>query len=89
MVGVEYRTLHSWLQRGLLRPSVQESSGIGVPNLFSVEDTVRVKVIADLRSSGLSFDRLGQAVTELDAHPDALTDGAMVLVNGSSRWLTL
>ncbi len=83
MVGVEYRTLHNWLQRGLLRPSVQESSGIGVPNLFSIEDAVRAKVIADLRSSGVSFDRLGQAATELDAHPNALTNGAMVLVNGS------
>jgi DNA-binding transcriptional MerR regulator len=83
MVGVGYRTLHNWLQRGLLRPSMQESSGIGVPNLFSVEDAVRAKVIADLRSSGLSFDRLGQAAAELDAHPGALTDGAMVLVNGS------
>jgi DNA-binding transcriptional MerR regulator len=83
MVGVEYRTLHSWLGRGLLRPSVQASSGIGVPNLFSVEDAVRAKVIADLRSSGLSFDLLGEAATKLDAHPDALTDGAMVLVNGS------
>jgi DNA-binding transcriptional MerR regulator len=83
IVGVEYRTLHSWLRRGLLRPSMQESSGIGVPNLFSAEDAVQAKVIVDLRQSGLSFDRLQQAATQLDGHPKALTDGAMVLVNGS------
>lgn len=83
IVDVEYRTLHSWLKRGLLRPSCQESSGIGVPNLFSPQDVVQAKVIADLRQSGLPFDKLSEAATKLDAHPDALTTGAAVLVNGS------
>jgi DNA-binding transcriptional MerR regulator len=83
MIGVESRTLHSWLKRGLLRPSVQVSSGIGVPNLFSVRDAVRAKVVADLRGSGVSFEKLGQASTELEAHATALTEGAMVVVNGS------
>jgi DNA-binding transcriptional MerR regulator len=82
-VDVEYRTLHSWLVRRLLRPSVQTSSGTGTPNLFSIEDAVRAKVIADLRRSGVSFDRLEQAARELDENPKALTEGAIVLVNGS------
>ncbi len=83
LVGVEYRTLHSWLQRGLLRPSLQASRGTGVPNLFSIEDAIRAKVIADLRQSGASFDRLQEATEQLDDHPHALTSGATVLVNGS------
>lgn len=83
MIDVEYRTLHSWLKRGLLRPSIQQSSGIGVPNLFSVRDAVRARVVADLRRSGVPFDKLGEASTKLDAHATALTEGAMVLVNGS------
>lgn len=83
MIGVEYRTLHSWLKRGLLRPSLQASRGIGVPNLFSVRDAVRAKVVADLRQSGLSFEKLEQASAELETHATALTEGAMVLVNGS------
>jgi DNA-binding transcriptional MerR regulator len=83
IVGVEYRTLHSWLSRGLLSPSAQKSSGTGVPNLFSADDAVRAKVIADLRGSGVGFDRLTEAADKLSAHPSALTDGAMVLVNGS------
>jgi DNA-binding transcriptional MerR regulator len=83
MVDVEYRTLHSWLKRGLLRPSCQESSGIGVPNLFSPQDVVQAKVIADLRHHGVSFERLSEAATKLDAHPSALKTGAAVLVNGS------
>lgn len=83
IVGVEYRTLHSWLRRGLLRPSAQESSGIGVPNLFSTADLVHAKVIADLREHGLSFARLHEAAAKLDAHPRALETGAAVLVNGT------
>jgi DNA-binding transcriptional MerR regulator len=83
IVGVEYRTLHSWLKRGLLRASYQESSGIGVPNLFSTNDVVQAKVIAELRQNGLPFARLREAARELDSHPTALTEGAMVLVNGS------
>lgn len=83
IVDVEYRTLHSWLKRGLLRPSGQRSDKTGVPNLFYPEDVVHAKVIADLRSYGVSFDRLVEAAERLSEHPDALSDGAAVLVNGS------
>lgn len=82
-VGVEYRTLHSWLKRGLVEPSLQRSRGTGVPNLFDRTDAVRAKVIAELRQAGLSFDLLRQAAAMLADHPSALEDGAMVLVNGS------
>ncbi len=83
VIGVEYRTLHSWLKRGLLRPSMQASRGTGMPNLFSDEDAVQAKVIADLRQSGVSFELLAQAASDLAEHPSALSDGAIVLVNGS------
>jgi len=83
IVGVEYGTLHSWLKRGLLRPSAQKSTGTGSPNLFCHKDAVHAKVIADLRASGVGFDRLTEAADKLSADPAALTDGAMVLVNGS------
>jgi DNA-binding transcriptional MerR regulator len=82
-VDIEYRTLHSWIGRGLLRPSMKVSRGTGFPNLFSVEDAVRAKVIADLRRSGTHFDRLQEAAERLDEHPEALSEGAIMLVNGS------
>ena len=82
-VGVEYRTLHSWLRRGLLEPSVQKSRGTGIPNLFTTTDAVKAKVIAELRRAGLSFDLLDQASARLNDHPSALVEGAMVLVNGT------
>jgi DNA-binding transcriptional MerR regulator len=83
LVGVEYRTLHSWLKRGLLQPSIQRSTGPGVPNLFNIRDAVRAKIVADLRGSGVPFNKIGEASTKLEDHATALTDGAMVLVNGS------
>jgi DNA-binding transcriptional MerR regulator len=82
-VGVEYRTLHSWLKRGLLAPSLQKSSGTGIPNLFTREDAIKAKVVADLRQAGLSFERLEETVSKLEEHPIALSHGAMILVNGS------
>ena len=54
-----------------------------MPNLFSRDDVVQVKVIADLRSYGLPFERLSEAATQLAAHPTALSTGAAVLVNGT------
>jgi hypothetical protein len=59
------------------------SRGTGFPNLFSLEDAVRAKVIADLRRSGISFNRLQEAAERLDEHPEALNEGAFMLVNGS------
>jgi DNA-binding transcriptional MerR regulator len=82
-IGVEYRTLHSWLGRGLLRPSLQASSGTGSPNLFSIEDAVQAKIIAELRASGISFELLEQVAEHLQTNQTALTEGAVVLVNGS------
>jgi DNA-binding transcriptional MerR regulator len=83
VVGVEYRTLHSWLKRGLVEPSMQRSRGTGVPNLFTSEDAVKAKVIAELRQAGLSFERLADTASLLGEHTRALTSGAIVLVNGS------
>lgn len=83
LIGVEYRTLHTWLKRGLLRPSANASTGTGDPNLFSPSDLVHAKVVADLRQSGLPFEKLLEAAERLDGNELALTSGAMVLVNGS------
>jgi DNA-binding transcriptional MerR regulator len=85
VVGVEYRTLHSWIGRGLVEPSMQKSRGTGVPNLFNRTDAVKVKVLAELRQAGLSFDLLQRASTGLGEYPAALSEGAMVLVNGTVK----
>lgn len=82
VVDVEYRTLHSWVSRGLLVPSLQVSEGTGKPNLFLVEDAVVAKILADMRELGLSLEQLQEAAARLPEHRDELMEGAFVLVNG-------
>jgi DNA-binding transcriptional MerR regulator len=81
VAGVEYRTLHAWLRRGLLRPSVQQSSGTGTPNLFSAGDAENVRIIADLRRAGASFEQLEQTARRI--HGRELPSHGYLIVNGS------
>ena len=76
-------SLRGSVKRGLIAPSLQLSRGTGTPNIFSREDAVKIKVIADLRQAGISFNVLAATLERLDQHPTALADGAMVLVNGT------
>ena len=80
---VEYRTLHTWVKRGLLAPGVRESAGTGTPNLFGREDAVAARVLADLRRAGLSMGALELAGEALRAHREVTQRPAILLVNGT------
>jgi DNA-binding transcriptional MerR regulator len=82
---VQYRTLHSWVERGLLRPSVQQSSGTGTRNLFDERDALTAYVLADLRAAGVNFKLLEQAAQRLRDDDKALQQEAFVIVNGDVR----
>lgn len=82
LLGVHYRTLHSWVERGLLQPSVRRSRGTGTPNLFDDRDAVTACVLADLRAAGVSLDVMRQAADRLRETDDALSRRAFMLVNG-------
>lgn len=79
---VEYGTLHSWLKRGLLTPSLQASTGTGSPNLFTLEDLLTAKVLGDLRRAGVDFDSLEQAARELQVNRQQLRGNEMLVING-------
>jgi DNA-binding transcriptional MerR regulator len=85
LLDVHYRTLHSWVERGLLPPSIQQSSGTGTPNLFDRRDAVAACVLADLRAAGVPLDLMRQAVERLRETEDALSRQAYMLVNGDVR----
>ena len=85
LLDVQYRTLHSWVERGLLQPSVQQSSGTGTRNLFDSADAVTACVLADLRAAGVNFDLLQQAAERLRETQDALQRQAFMLVNGDVK----
>lgn len=83
IAGVEYRTLHTWVKRGLLHPSVRQSEGTGSPNLFAAQDAVVARVLADLRRAGLSMEVLEHAADALRKSGEPLDRPAVLLVNGS------
>jgi DNA-binding transcriptional MerR regulator len=82
ILGLEYRTLHSWVRRGLVTPSLRASAGSGSPNLFSVEDAVATKIIADLRDAGVGLDKLHLTAQVLRDDPTPLHRSMVILVNG-------
>lgn len=82
LLDINYRTLHSWVERGLLRPGVQQSSGTGTRNLFSEQDALTACILADLRQAGVNFELLEQAAERLRQNDDALREEAFLLVNG-------
>lgn len=53
LVDIEYRTLHTWVRRGVLAASCQEAQGSGTRNLFDCSDALEAYVLADLRRAGL------------------------------------
>lgn len=78
---VEYRTLHTWVKRGLLNPSFQVSTGAGRPNLFSLQDALKARILGDLRGAGIDLDVIERTANELQ-HRSALESDDTLLVNG-------
>lgn len=84
---IEYGTLHSWIKRGLLAPSLQASTGTGRPNLFSPQDLMIAKTLADLRQSGVDLDSLEEAARVLQSNGQDLTGNEVLAINGSVELL--
>lgn len=86
--GLPYRTLHGWLERGVISPTFRSSSGSGKPNLFSADDARSARILGDLRRAGLGLDALTVVSAELRRHRANLRDTDVLLVNGSVRILS-
>jgi len=63
LVGVEYRTLHSWVERGLVRPS-RPARGTGRPAVLSERDLSLCDLLGRLRKAGCGFPILETAAGE-------------------------
>jgi DNA-binding transcriptional MerR regulator len=88
VAGVEYARLHSWLKRGLVRASVQTSTGTGRPNLFSKEDALRARILGDLDRAGVSFKSLQKTAEKLNAHSEFLQGEGVLSVNGTVEFFS-
>jgi DNA-binding transcriptional MerR regulator len=84
-VEVEYRTLHTWVKRGLLKPGFQVSTGAGTPNLFTFQDAIKARILGDLRNAGIDLplvERTAKGLCDLE-----LEDDGVLLVNGNVKVL--
>jgi hypothetical protein len=70
MSSIDYRTLHNWQKRGMLRPSHREANGSGTSSLFDATDALQVLILAELRLGGVEvklLERIALRVRELAA----------------------
>lgn len=83
LVGVEYRTLHTWVRRGLLAASCQQAQGSGTRNLFDCSDALEAYVLADLRRAGVELSTLEEVAAELRrSRTERPAGGDVLLING-------
>lgn len=82
LVDVEYRTLHTWVRRGLLAASCQQAQGSGTRNLFDHTDALDAYVLADLRRAGLHLSKLEEVAAHLRSLRFADAPAEVLLING-------
>lgn len=62
VTGVSYRQLDYWTTTGLVSPSVRSAEGSGSQRLYSFEDVLQLRVIKQLLDTGVSLQRIRQAI---------------------------
>lgn len=84
LLDVEYRTLHTWVGRGLLAASREQAQGSGTRNVFDCSDALEAYVLADLRRVGIELSTLEQVAAELrNMRERWSTSDDVLLINGS------
>lgn len=74
LTGLTVRQLNHWSQTGMFLPGVQQAHGSGTRKLYSVDDVVQLKSLAQLKCARWSTQRLRGALDLLrkvmqDANP--------------------
>lgn len=65
VLGVTFRQLQYWDEKGIVKPSVRKASGRGTLRLYSYEDLVQLKVVKKLRDSNISLKKIKRSVDYL------------------------
>ncbi len=62
IVGITYRQLDYWTTTGLVTPSIRNADGSGSQRLYSFDDIVQLRIIANLLDTGVSLQRIRTAI---------------------------
>src|SRR6266536_3345207 len=77
IVGISYRQLDYWARTELLTPSIREAGGSGTQRLYSFQDLIQLRVIKQLLDTGVSLQKIREAVSFLketvSSHPTGMT----------------
>jgi DNA-binding transcriptional MerR regulator len=74
IVGITYRQLDYWARTELVTPSIRDASGSGTQRLYSFQDLVTLRVIKNLLDTGVSLQRVRDAVEHLRDMDRPLTE---------------
>jgi DNA-binding transcriptional MerR regulator len=83
IVGISYRQLDYWARTGLATPSVQPAMGSGSQRLYSFEDLIELKLIKKLLDTGVSLQRVREAIDYLRTLGSDLS-GVTLVSDGAS-----
>ena len=67
IVGITYRQLDYWARTGLITPSIKAAAGSGSQREYSYEDLVALKTIKSLLDTGVSLQKVREAVGYLQS----------------------
>jgi DNA-binding transcriptional MerR regulator len=76
IVGISYRQLDYWARTKLVEPSLRPAQGSGSQRLYSFADLVDLKLIKNLLETGVSLQRVREAISylhELGHDPSGVT----------------
>lgn len=65
IVGISYRQLDYWARTKLVPPSIRPAQGSGSQRLYSFADLVDLKLIKNLLETGVSLQRVREAIAYL------------------------
>ena len=93
IVGLTQRQLGYWDDTALARPHGRPAHGSGSRRLYTLLDVMQLKLILRLRQSGLSLQKIRQALLNLSdladepaplAELEVVTDGRRILIRKSN-----
>jgi len=74
IVQITYRQLDYWARTELVTPSIRDASGSGTQRLYSFQHLVTLRVIKNLLDTGVSLQRVRNAVEHLRDMDRPLTE---------------
>jgi len=80
ITGIKRPLLQQWLDKGIIAPSIQVSSGPGTRNVYSVEDVYKIAAIKKINEFGLTREKAATLVNSIGGR---LVDGIFRGVGGN------